>query len=74
MNLLRLINSKGQSKLFNPNRLIKSGDQFLAQADPNDLNDMMEKFNISFTDEMRFRMESLMNDETTFIESVIESL
>ena len=71
LNLLRLINSKGEAKLFNSNRLVKAGDQFLAQADPNDLSDMMEKFNISFTDEMRFRMESLMNDETTFVESVI---
>ena len=71
LNFIRYINNKGVTQLINENKTIKEGDQYLVQSDPSDLSDIIDQYNINLAKEIRFRMESLINEEPTFIEAVI---
>ena len=56
---------------MNPNNKIKENDQFLAMADPSDLKGMMDEYDLRLTKEMRYRIDSLKDENTTFIEVVV---
>ena len=71
LNFIRYINNKGITKLINDNKIISEGDKYLVQSDPNDLSDIIDQYNINLAKEIRFRMESLIKEESTFIEAVI---
>ena len=51
--------------------LIKAGDQFLTMADPGDLKEIMDEYGLRLTEEMRYRIDSLKDEDTTFIEVVV---
>ena len=71
LTLFRRIDEDGPVKLLEPDREIEEGDQFLAKADPADLKDMMDEYGIRLTEEMRYRIDSLKDDDTTFMEVVV---
>ncbi len=71
LNLFRRINEDGPVKPLDPDREIEEGDQFLAKADPADLKDIMDEYGIRLTEEMRYRIDSLKDDDTAFMEVVV---
>ena len=71
LSFIRYINNKGVTLLINENITIKEGDQYLVQSDPSDLSDIIDQYNINLAKEIRFRMESLIKEEPTFVEAVI---
>jgi di/tricarboxylate transporter len=71
LNFIRYINNKGITLLINENETIKEGDQYLVQSDPNDLSDIIDQYKINLAKEIRFRMQSLIKEEPTFVEAVI---
>ena len=71
LTLIRFINNNGKATSINHNNKIKENDQFLAMADPSDLKGMMDEYDLRLTKEMRYRIDSLKNDNSTFIEVVV---
>tara|TARA_B100001105_G_scaffold145459_1_gene116538 strand:+ start:556 stop:2454 length:1899 start_codon:yes stop_codon:yes gene_type:complete len=71
LTLIRYIDENGKVKSLNPNHRIKEDDQFLTMADPSDLKEMMDEYHLRLTQEMRYRIDSLKNEDTTFIEIVV---
>jgi di/tricarboxylate transporter len=71
LTLIRYIDDRGKVKSLNPNHRIKEDDQFLTMADPSDLKEMMDEYHLRLTQEMRYRIDSLKNEYTTFIEIVV---
>ena len=71
LTLIRYIDESGKVKSLNPNHRIKEDDQFLTMADPSDLKEMMDEYHLRLTQEMRYRIDSLKNEDTTFIEIVV---
>ncbi len=71
LTLIRYIDKNGKAKAVNHNNKIKENDQFLAMADPSDLKGMMDEYDIRLTKEMRYRIDSLKDENTTFIEVVV---
>ena len=71
LTLIRFINKNGKATSINHNNKIKENDQFLAMADPSDLKGMMDEYNLRLTKEMRYRIDSLKDDNSTFIEVVV---
>ena len=71
LTLIRYIDDGGKVKSLNPNHRIKEDDQFLTMADPSDLKEMMDEYHLRLTQEMRYRIDSLKNEDTTFIEIVV---
>jgi len=71
LTLIRKINKKGIAEYLDPNHILESQDQFLVMADPVELKVAMDEFNFRFTTEMRHRIDSLKDDDTTFIEVVV---
>ena len=71
LTLIRFINNNGKATSINHNNKIKENDQFLAMADPSDLKGMMDEYNLRLTKEMRYRIDSLKDDNSTFIEVVV---
>ena len=62
---------EGKVKPLNQDNRIKAGDQFLAMADPGDLKEIMDEYSLRLTEEMRYRIDSLKDEDTTFIEVVV---
>jgi len=71
LTLIRFINNNGKATSINHNNKIKENDQFLAMADPSDLKGMMDEYDLRLTKEMRYRIDSLKDDNSTFIEVVV---
>ncbi|MDP6500179.1 MAG: SLC13 family permease [Candidatus Marinimicrobia bacterium] len=71
LTLIRYIDEEGKVKPLNLDHRIKAGDQFLAMADPGDLKEMMDEYGLRLTEEMRYRIDSLKDGDTTFIEVVV---
>ena len=71
LTLIRFINKNGKATSINHNNKIKENDQFLAMADPSDLKGMMDEYDLRLTKEMRYRIDSLKDDNSTFIEVVV---
>ena len=71
LTLIRYIDKNGKAIAVNPNNKIKENDQFLAMADPSDLKGMMDEYDLRLTKEMRYRIDSLKDENTTFIEVVV---
>jgi len=71
LTLIRYIDKEGKAKAVNHNNKIKENDQFLAMADPSDLKGMMNEYEIRLTKEMRHRIDSLKDENTTFIEVIV---
>ncbi len=71
LTLFKQINGDGKVIPLNPKKIIAEGDQFLAQADPEDLKEVMDEYGVRFTKEMRYRIDSLKDEDTTFIEVVV---
>jgi di/tricarboxylate transporter len=71
LTLIRYIDDREKVKSLNPNHRIKEDDQFLTMADPSDLKEMMDEYHLRLTQEMRYRIDSLKNEDTTFIEIVV---
>jgi len=71
LTLIRYIDDRGKVKSLNPNHRIKEDDQFLTMADPSDLKEMMDEYHLRLTQEMRYRIDSLKDEDTTFIEIVV---
>ena len=71
LTLIRFINNNGKATSINHNNKIKENDQFLAMADPSDLKGMMDEYDLRLTKEMRYRIDSLKDDYSTFIEVVV---
>ena len=71
LTLIRYIDKEGKAKAVNHNNKIKENDQFLAMADPSDLKGMMDEYEIRLTKEMRYRIDSLKDENTTFIEVIV---
>ena len=71
LTLLRYINREGKVRPLNLNNRIQIDDQFLAMADPADLKEMMDTYGLKLTKEMRYRIDSLKNEDTTFIEVLV---
>ena len=71
LTLIRFINNNGKATSINHNNKIKENDQFLAMADPSDLKGMMDEYDLRLTKEMRYRIDSLKDDNSTFIEGVV---
>jgi len=69
--LIRYIREKGKAIPLNQSMKIKIGDQFLVMADPSELKIMMDEYGLLLTKEMRYRIDSLKDDNTTFVEVVI---
>ena len=71
LTLLRYINRDGKVRPLNLNNRIEADDQFLTMADPADLKEMMDTYGLKLTKEMRYRIDSLKNEDTTFIEVLV---
>lgn len=71
LTLIRYIDKKGKVNPLNQTNKIKENDQFLAMADPADLKEIMDEYGLRLTKEMRYRIDSLKNEDTTFIEVVV---
>ena len=71
LTLLRSIDKEGKVRPLVPNVRIKEDDQFLAMADPEDLKEMMDTYGLRLTKEMRIRIDSLKNENTTFKEVLV---
>ena len=71
LTLIRYIDESGKVKSLNPKLRIKEDDQFLTMADPSDLKEMMDEYHLRLTQEMRYRIDSLKDEDTTFIEIVV---
>jgi di/tricarboxylate transporter len=71
LTLIRYIDKNGKAKPLNYNNKIKENDQFLAMADPSDLKGLMDEYHLRLTKEMRYRIDSLNDSTTTFIEVVV---
>ena len=71
LTLIRYIDKEGKAKAVTHNNKIKENDQFLAMADPSDLKGMMDEYEIRLTKEMRYRIDSLKDENTTFIEVIV---
>ena len=71
LTLLRYINRDGKIRPLNLNNRIEADDQFLTMADPADLKEMMDTYGLKLTKEMRYRIDSLKNEDTTFIEVLV---
>lgn len=71
LTLIRKINNKGAVEYLDPNHVLQAGNQFLVMSDPVDLKIAMDEFKFRLTSEMRHRIDSLMEDDTTFIEVVV---
>ena len=71
LTLIRYIDKNGKAIAVSPNNKIKENDQFLAMADPSDLKGMMDEYDLRLTKEMRYRIDSLKDENTTFIEVVV---
>ena len=71
LTLFRLIHEEGRAVFFDPDRKIVEGDQFLAKADPADLKEMMDEYGLRLTEEMRYRIDSLKDEDTTFMEVLV---
>jgi di/tricarboxylate transporter len=71
LTLIRYIDKEGKAKAVTHNNKIKENDQFLAMADPSDLKGMMDEYEIRLTKEMRHRIDSLKDENTTFIEVIV---
>lgn len=69
--LIRKINNDGVVEYLDPNYILNEGDQFLIMADPTELKIAMDEYNFKLTKEMRFRIDSLKEDDTTFMEVVV---
>jgi len=69
--LIRYIREKGKAIPLNQSMKIKIGNQFLVMADPSELKIMMDEYGLLLTKEMRYRIDSLKDDNTTFVEVVI---
>ena len=70
LTLFKLID-KNEVKVLDPNYIISENNLFLAMADPSDLKEIMDEYRVRFTKEMRYRIDSLKKDDTTFIEVVV---
>jgi len=71
LTLIRYIDEEGKARPLTHNNNIKVDDQFLAMADPGDLKEMMDEYDLRLTKEMRYRIDSLKDGDTTFIEVVV---
>jgi len=71
LTLLRHIDREGKARPLNLNNRIKTDDQFLTMADPADLKEMMDTYGLKLTKEMRYRIDSLKKENTTFIEVLV---
>ena len=71
LTLIRYIDGEGKVKPLNQDNRIKAGDQFLTMADPGDLKEIMDEYGLRLTEEMRYRIDSLKDEDTTFIEVVV---
>ena len=69
--LIRKINKNEIVEYLDPNYILNEGDQFLIMADPTELKIAMDEYNFKLTKEMRFRIDSLKEDDTTFMEVVV---
>ncbi|MBT3479184.1 MAG: SLC13 family permease [Candidatus Marinimicrobia bacterium] len=69
--LIRKINKNEEIEYLDPNYILSEGDQFLIMADPTELKIAMDEYNFKLTKEMRFRIDSLKEDDTTFMEVVV---
>jgi len=69
--LIRKINNDGVVEYLDPNYILNEEDQFLIMADPTELKIAMDEYNFKLTKEMRFRIDSLKEDDTTFMEVVV---
>ena len=70
LTLFKLID-KDDIKFLSPDYIICENNLFLAMADPLDLKEIMDEFKVRFTKEMRYRIDSLKQNDTTLIEVVI---
>ncbi len=71
LNLIRYIDDGGEVKPLNLNHKIEVDDQFLAMADPGDLKEMMDEYGLRLTKEMRYRIDSIKDENTSFMEVVV---
>ncbi len=71
LTLIRKINKQGAVEYLDPNHVLQKGDQFLVMSDPVELKIAMDEFNFRLTSEMRHRIDSLKEDDTTFMEVVV---
>ena len=71
LTLIRRIDKKGDVEYLDPNHILQVEDQFLVMSDPLELKIAMDEFNFRFTTEMRHRIDSLKDDDTTFMEVVV---
>ncbi len=69
--LIRKINNDGVVEYLDTKYIMNEGDQFLIMADPTELKIAMDEYNFKLTKEMRFRIDSLKEDDTTFMEVVV---
>ena len=70
LTLFKIIENN-EAKSIKPNHIITKNSLFLAMADPSDLKEVMDEYKVRFTKEMRHRIDSLKNIETTFMEVVV---
>ena len=70
LTLFKLIENN-KVKLLDTDYIIKKNDLFLAMADPSDLKEVMDEYEVRFTKEMRYRIDSLKENDTTFMEVVV---
>ena len=70
LTLFKLIENN-EVKLVEPDYIITKNNLFLAMADPSDLKEVMDEYKIRFTKEMRHRIDSLEEKDTTFMEVVV---
>jgi di/tricarboxylate transporter len=71
LTLIRQINKQGTVQYLDPNHVLQNGDQFLVMSDPVELKIAMDEFKFRLTSEMRHRIDSLKEDDTTFMEVVV---
>ena len=69
--LIRIINDDEVVEYLDPNYILKECDQFLIMADPTELKIAMDEYNFKLTKEMRYRIDSQKEDDTTFMEVVV---
>ena len=70
LTLFKLIENN-EVKLVEPDYIITKNNLFLAMADPSDLKEVMDEYKVRFTKEMRCRIDSLEEKDTTFMEVVV---
>jgi di/tricarboxylate transporter len=71
LTLIRKISKRGTVEYLDTNHVLQQGDQFLVMSDPVELKTAMDEFNFRLTSEMRHRIDSLKEDDTTFMEVVV---